>query len=725
MIVSTRVRARIQTPRARFLLAGAVGGLGAFCVFAWFVLAGRLDPLRQESLANFYEVQARSWLHGRWDAGPGDFLFERFNVDGRYYTYFGPAPALLRVPVVLFTDSLDGRLSRLSMMLAFAVLLVASATLAWQARRCLRGDGPPRRAGLVATGAFVFLSGTATTALFMGAKAWVYHEAILWGAAWSVASFSFLVAYLMAPSRRLIVGASATATLAFLSRGSVGLGPVAALAIVAGVQLLVRLRDRVRPLRGDGWVGRLLGLGSTRPDTAWWLMAAAVAVPVALYAYVNYVKFGTLFGTPPYHLQDQLAARPSRQAALAANDGSLFGFHYAPTILLAYFRPDGITFDRLFPWVSFAGPPRILGDVQFEAANFSASVTVTSLVFTVLVVLGVWAAIRAPHVADGPTAAVFRVPIIGTVVGCAGMFVLAFLEERYLGDIVPFLVVGGALGLWWVARLLGGRPRAVRTATVAALAVVAAWSVWATASLTLLEQREFGPLVSTRTRAALLDFQVRVHEKIPGGTPSRVAHGGLRLPPPASAGSLYVAGDCAGLYWSNGRFWHPVEQTPRTGRLRMTLTLTPAARGTREPLLSATDDRGTSILWVRRLSADRIRFEYEWTGQNQTLIEGVAPDEELIGQRTSDPIALGPASALDLAVRMDPAGYVGVRTGGRVLMSTFAPVATGRAVIGRIAGPEAAARGELVLTGVVDVRRPPTPICDRLTGRSAFAARRG
>ena len=49
------------------------------------------------ALSNFYEIQARSWLHGHWDADAGAYLFERFKVDGRYYTYFGPWPALLRL----------------------------------------------------------------------------------------------------------------------------------------------------------------------------------------------------------------------------------------------------------------------------------------------------------------------------------------------------------------------------------------------------------------------------------------------------------------------------------------------------------------------------------------------------------------------------------------------------------------------------------------------------
>lgn len=738
--MSRRLRALTSTTRSRFFSAGAVGGLPAFGLFAWFALGGRLDPFRTESLANFYEVQARAWLHGRWDAGSGDFLFERFNVNGRFFTYFGPAPSFFRLPVVLFTDSFDGRLSRVSMMLAFIVLLAGAAVLSWQARVLLRGNGPPTRTGLIATASFVFLSGCGTTALFLAAKTWVYHEAILWGVAWSVVSFAFFIAYLRDPRARFLVWASATASLAFLSRGSVGIGPVFAIGVLFGSRFVcwawakIRRSSSLRLLHP-------LGLGPAGDDRKWWLPALALLVPVASYAYVNFVKFHSLFGTPPYNLQDELAARVSRQAALAANHNSLFSLKYAPTILWAYLRPDGIRFDRLFPWVSFAGPPRLIGNVVFEATNFSASILITSLIFTVLVAFGLWAAIRAPRPTDAPsaedsasngtntaqavsdattvsssdqpselTAALFRVPIIAAIFGCTGMLVLAFLEERYISDCVPLLVVGGALGLWWVARLLDRRTRWIRVSAIALLALVAFWSVWCTASLTLLEQRAFGPLVSNQTRADFIDLQLKIHDLIPGGAPSGVLQGGRQLPTPAKAGTFYIVDKCDGLYWSNGRFWHPVEETPVTGRFFLHV---PSFSGGPAPLISSTDSRGTSIIWVEPLGGDQFRFVYEWTGAAQGLIEGVTPDAELIGQRTSEAVTI-PTNGIDLNVQIDPAGYVGIRSGDDIILSTFAPVATEPATVGvQTVSPS----GSQTFPGTITVERPPTPLCDALLGR--------
>jgi hypothetical protein len=705
-----------RSPRARFYRACALGAAPALVVFAWFALEGKPNVLAHQALSNFYEIQARTLLHGHWDASSGAYLFERFNVDGRFYTYFGPWPALLRIPVVLFTNRLDGDLSRVSMILAFAVTLVFTARISWQARRLIRGEGPPTRAALVAAGGFVFVAGCGSTALFLASATWVYHEAILWGLAWAVASLSYLVEYIVAPRRWTLVLASATATFSYLSRGSVGLGPVAGLAIllVAGVATSLRAAYRRRAPVGVGsrpWWLRALGLPPDRDHRSIGSLAVATAVPLALYAYVNYVKFGTLFGTPPYAQQDLLQGT-RRQAALAANEGSVFGIEYAPTILLQYLRPDAIGFDRFFPWVSFSGPPRVVGDVVFESMNFSTSVPSTSTLLVLLAVVGLVVVVRAPH-AEGarPTAAALRVPVAAAVVASVGTFVLAFLEERYQGDFVPLLVLAGAAGLWSIPRLSAAWGRAARAALVIGLVVLAGWTCWATGALTLLQQRAYGPLVSTDTRARLIDFQVRVYERLPGGSPSGVQHGQLPLPAPAAANTLLIVGDCAGLYWSSGRFWHPVEQTPSTGRFHLAIRLDPAPGGTLEPLLSATDPRGSSLLWVRRLGGDRVRFEYQWTGRNQTLIEGVTPDAAELGQRISAPVRVKPGTALTAVIRLDPAGYVGIRIGDRQFMSTFAPVADARAATGTQA---VSARGTPGLAGTIRSLATPTPLCHRL-----------
>ena len=108
---------------------------------------GRLDLLQSHILDSIYDSQARALLAGHWDIPRPQLGFEAFVVGNKTYTYFGPWPTVLRMPVELFTHQFDGRLTQLSILLAFAVFMVATARLLWRVRELARGrrrDGSAR-----------------------------------------------------------------------------------------------------------------------------------------------------------------------------------------------------------------------------------------------------------------------------------------------------------------------------------------------------------------------------------------------------------------------------------------------------------------------------------------------------------------------------------------------------------------------------------------------------
>src|SRR5215218_6915694 len=125
--------------RRRFRRAALIGGLLAVPVFFWMVNAGQLNPFHAERFGNFYDIQAHSLLDLHWNVPAKQVAFEGFLIDGKTYLYFGPVPALLRLPVVAITDSLDGRLTQISMLAAFAVAIVFVTRLSWRIRGLVRG----------------------------------------------------------------------------------------------------------------------------------------------------------------------------------------------------------------------------------------------------------------------------------------------------------------------------------------------------------------------------------------------------------------------------------------------------------------------------------------------------------------------------------------------------------------------------------------------------------
>ncbi|MGE0796011.1 MAG: ArnT family glycosyltransferase [Acidimicrobiia bacterium] len=685
---------------ARFYRAGAGGAAAALAVLGWFALRGTLGLLDRLPLADFYETQARTLLHGHWDAGPDAYTFERFRVGGRFYTYFGPLPALLRMPVVLVLgDRADGRLSRLAVLAGCALVLVALVRLAWQARTAFRGGGRPTRLECLAVAGLTFVAACGSPVVFLAGWTAVYHEAIVWGVGFALLSSSYLVAHVTDGRRRDLVLAGVTAACSVLSRGSVGFGPIAAIGVVLAAQLVGWWRDRPRRLRAG-----------TRPLG---LLAAAVVVPVLLYGAVNQAKFGEPFGLPPYEKQDLLADWPTRGPALEANGGSLFGPGYAPTILLQYLRPDGIGFDRLFPWVTFSRPPTVVGDAVFEARNNSISLPAGSPALVGLGLLGAVAAVDR-------RARAFRAPLLGGLVGSVGAFSLAFVDQRYQGDLLPLLLPAAVLGSWWlVARLARPLPRPSRrrpwpVALVGLLVVAGLWSCWANGAVALTYQRTYRADVTTAERAAYVGFQLAVHDALSDGPPSRVRRG-ARPEEPAAAGTIVVEGACDAVHWSDGSDWHPLETTAATGLLRLRVVLPPPVGsdgpGGPEPLVTTADADGRATVWIEWSAGGAAVVSYGWAPA-----EG-RPGEAFVVRQSADPLVVEPGRPFDLTVHLDRRGFVGtnvsVTAGKRTLLFAYARLAISAPTLGTGGGDGAGPSG--TFRGRVSLLPDRTPICDRLT----------
>ncbi|MFI5045839.1 MAG: hypothetical protein ACHQIG_02150 [Acidimicrobiia bacterium] len=676
----------------RFALACAAGGALAMVVMAWLATRGFSALFDRPPLGGFFDAQARALLQGHWDVPPAAAAFERFRIDGRFYMYFGPTPALFRMPLLLVTHSLDGRLSRVSMIVASAVLVWAIARLAWLARRSVRGGRPVSRGEAAVAGALVFAASLGTAAVYITSWTAVYHEAIQWGVALALVSYGALLAWMLDARGRDLAVAGVAATLSVLARGSVGLGPVAAIGIV----LLVRL---VRAYRARGE-----GHAIDRRTIVW--LGTACAVPIVLYAYVNQVKFGSPFSTPPWQRQDLLIDWPPRVAAMAANGGKLTGIEYAPTTLYHFFRPDGLAFDRLFPWVLPLVPHKVFGGVVFENFRPTASLTSTTPLALIAAVVGTWAAVARRALRR------WLAPIAGAVIGSLGVFVFAWLDHRYQADFAPLLLVSGLLGAWVAVEWLAGRSRAV-VGTVAAVAVLlAAWGVWANFGIAYVYQRAQPDWSTVDDRASLLLAQLRVADIL--GTPLASSVGtGDALPAGGDIGRLFVVGDCAGVYRFDGANWLAVEQTSPTGYDRLRVALAPDATG-RQPVLSRADDLGTTIIWARNAPDDRVAFEYQW--EPKPGITGGSRIDLGTVDRSAD-------GTVDVSVRFDQrpniAHFLQFRANGQLLYADNVTATYGLTEI----GAQHAVPAATDFDGTVRDRGTATPLCDRLVDGGVHVAR--
>ncbi len=381
----------------RFVRAFAAGAAIATISFAWMITNGTFDFFRRMPFgADFYDAQAHSLLAGTFDMPASVVRLEGFRYHGHLVMYFGPFPSLLRLPTAALTHSLDGRTGRIAMLVAFVVAMIAAGHLLWQARRLVRGTVAWSGGEAWATAAAAVVLGVGSSLMFLGSAPLVYHEAIIWSVAFSLAAFSALLAWIEQPRDALLALAGVFTLCSLLSRLAVGLGP----AVLLGILLVVALLRRWRPVeRLERHVG--LDLHGIRGRTIVWI-AVALVVPLTIYAIVNIIKFGSPFSVP-YGRQVASSIVPERPATLAANGGSLFNVKALATNLWAYLRPDAIGFDSSFPWIALpTSRPMVIGNLRYDMLDYTPSLLTTMPAIVAFAIAGMVTAVRAPPARSPP-----------------------------------------------------------------------------------------------------------------------------------------------------------------------------------------------------------------------------------------------------------------------------------------------------------------------------------
>ena len=280
--------------------------------------------------------------------------FEGFEVGGATYIYYGPVLALLRLPVLLAThrSTVGSRSSRCSSRSSSCSSRPAHL---YERVRGLCGPGAAvgggrARARLPRSRS---RSAPAASPCTWPPRRRSTRRPSCGAQRWPSPPFGAIVAVLERPTVARVLCAGLLATLAVNTRVSVGLGPIVALG--RADRRRGRGPARAARARAVGLRGQLRAAGAARRCLVV-ALAVATLVPLASSAAVNQAKFDRPFGLP---MDKQVATRldANRRAALAANDGTIFGPQFVPTTLLAAARPDAVGSLRAFPFVGLPARP--------------------------------------------------------------------------------------------------------------------------------------------------------------------------------------------------------------------------------------------------------------------------------------------------------------------------------------------------------------------------------
>lgn len=418
--------------------------------FATVMTGGTFRLLYPDLFGSFYDYQAASLLHGRLDVPRAALSGEAFIVDGKCYGYFGVTPAILRMPFVILRLAF-GELTRTYLLAYFVACLAAGYMLLCHATQVLGGKGnwPSRWAAML----LVACGGAGSTLFFLGSRAYVYHEAILCGAAFALWSAYFTLRYAEEPARRWWIGAALCGLFAVHARPPAGLFALFLLGCASACHAVGAWRTRT-----GSWQQHL-GVG-------------ALALGAMLtFNGMSYLKFRTFDGSP---LRYSVQYTPER---LAKFDGRNFHVVNMRRNLDTYVLSADIRLERHFPYLFFeSGRSRI-----FPKAKIDLSEPTVALPFSMpgLFILATAGGLWATGVAQ------LRRPVLLLIVGALPM-TLALLtaivtSHRYTGDFCPFLIATAAFGL----SAFDAEPRRWRCAFLSGITVIAALSVFASAALSL------------------------------------------------------------------------------------------------------------------------------------------------------------------------------------------------------------------------------------------------
>ena len=572
--------------------------LAATLIFLLVVCRGRPWDLfaRGGFSTDFYDAQAHAFLRGRLDVpanipGPEGFL-----IDGKTYLYYGPALAVLRLPFAVFGHWADGRLSLVSMVIAFFVACTATFHLSRHISALLGGGSPRRHAVLVAAVA-------CSPALSLAGWNSVYDETEMWAFALFLLTAIAALRMWETPTRRSVIVAVGLAWCTVLTRSSVGLGALGAVALLGA--LLWRRHRRAAVAAGLGAVGGVL-------------------LSVAL----NVAKFSTLFDLPAGRQLLSLQ-NPARAAWFAGNNGSFFSPRFLPTTVVQYLRPDALRFERLVPFVRFGPAASELGSYPLEGNTPASSLPSSATLLFALALIGAWIVIRRR---SWPLLGLWT----GALAAAAPSFVIGFVANRYLTDMLPALVVPAAAAVAVVTLRVGWPGRAARWLVVA----LTVWGIWVNVSLAVWTQNLKEP--------GFTEMRYGIDDAVFGGAPPSVIDLVRNVDAPRD-GIVAIDGNCDGLYIAEQRGWVPLELADGVRRLEGTAT--PA---------------GGSVSITTVDGSIEISFD-----------EGASSATAMYQPVTGDPVA-GPFVPVSdgptvIAIESDPVtGHLTVAIGGRPALFAFA-----------------------------------------------------
>jgi hypothetical protein len=375
-------------------------------VVLWlFTMTGGRDIFVKEVLGGAYDSQAEHFLRGDVGVDSAAIAHETMLVNGKVRMYFGPFPALLRIPLNFIYPAGHGKWSRISGFCAGVIALFAVAGLV---RTALRSSPLSSRARNWVGNACVIGFALGSPLLLLLGNLSIYDEAIIWGFAWSLAALYF------ACRSRTTEGAALTRSLLAFS-------------FCAGAALLSRATFGAPFVL----IAPLLAIRLFHRQPIWNITALLLPLGTAFvfYLFLSYARFGDFSGMSMRYNINPV------QRDFAVKHG-LFRIERVPYSFADYFVLRSPKLQREAPFLKANRKDYHHENLYVMPFTETYSSLLWSSSWILLgAVIGVATLLR-PGCTDGVDRAIAAIFLLQVIV------ILSFmgLAQRYLAELFPFLI---------------------------------------------------------------------------------------------------------------------------------------------------------------------------------------------------------------------------------------------------------------------------------------------
>jgi hypothetical protein len=398
-------------------------------LFTWLVTHGNWNILQGENFGDFYDYQALSFLQGRLDVPLGCLNGEAFFYNGHVYGYMGPTPSFIRMPLVLL-DIQFGKFSRISLLISFIIILLVSYLILIRLSSIFSSKFTiiPKWCVWI----FILSIGIGSPLYFLGSRAYIYHEAIIWGIAFSLLSVYYVLLSVSNNMLKNITLAIIFAWISHFARPSIGLWSFSLIAFV----VLFRFTN----IKFNK--SKLINISVNRIITIMiiYLSIAAAFSSLNLYSYIKFKDFTVL--PLKYHVQ----YTPDR---LSRFGSKLFNINNMRYNFTTYFINNKLYIKNKFPFIYYK-QPNIRDDLmgaKMDVVEFTAPLYNSMFTIFILSIVGIFSLlINNKYIFLIYSIILSIFPILIIIVSATSV------SNRYSADFLPVMILLSGLGIVLISK---------------------------------------------------------------------------------------------------------------------------------------------------------------------------------------------------------------------------------------------------------------------------------